>query len=168
VRKIFIFALFNALLCNLSFFSQANSWPTHTDHRKTKFCENFSIRKFNNSIVNVPANAIRENKYSTTSFIYNPFSFSLGINFAHFIPTNSAKELNWDTPLLNLGGEILISYKLSKRTSLISGFNYQSGKIALTHVYYGDRTIFHEISIPVLVDYYALSLFKTNLHFKTI
>lgn len=66
-----------------------------------------------------------------------------------------------------MGGEVLISHKFNKRLGLFSGVNYQYGKIALKNVYYGDRTKFHEISIPVLGDYYAFNLLETNLHFKT-
>jgi len=75
---------------------------------------------------------------------------NIGINLLHIIPTNYANELSWITPPLNFGGEILIGNKLDKHFKIYSGLNYQYGKIFLQHIYYGDRTFFHEISIPVL------------------
>lgn len=92
---------------------------------------------------------------------------SAGVIFSHFIPTDAATDLDWKTQVLSPGGEILIGYEFNNNLRLITGLNYQYGKIALKNVYYEDQTKFHEISIPVICDFYSFNLFKTTFNLST-
>lgn len=96
-------------------------------------------------------------------------SFSLGVTFSHFIPTGKAKELYWKTSVVNLGGESLIRYRVNKNFGLSSGVNYQYGKISTgtSFDYYGDRTMFHEITFPVLADYPCFKISETKFFLTT-
>lgn len=112
-------------------------------------------------------NKISNDAISSTVDSTNNISLSLGVTFSHFIPTNEAKDKYWDTPLLNMGGEALISYNFNENQSILTGFNYQYGKIALKDYYYGDRTMFHEITFPILGDFSVLNISKTKLFLRT-
>ncbi len=115
------------------------------------------------------SNSVRENNDSINPLIdsTNNISFSIGATFSHFVPTKEATEKYWDTPPINMGGEALISYKFTDNQSILTGFNYQYGKIALKDDYYGDRTMFHEITFPVLIDVSVFSISKTKLFLRT-
>jgi hypothetical protein len=78
---------------------------------------------------------------------------SVGVVMSHFIPTDDATGLNWKTQVLSPGGEVLMGYGFNNKLYLMTGLNYQLGKISLSHFYYGDRTFLHEISVPVLFGY---------------
>lgn len=79
-------------------------------------------------------------------------ALSFGVNLVHFFPTEEAQAKDWKTSPLNLGGELLLKYRLNRKLSVLTGANYQHGKISLNHHYYGDRTNFHELTTPVLIE----------------
>lgn len=95
------------------------------------------------------------------------FFVTVGFVLSHFIPTDAATDLDWKTQELSPGGEVLLGYEFNNNLRLITGLTYQYGKIALKNVYYEDRTKFHEISIPVICDFYSFNLFKTNFNLST-
>lgn len=95
------------------------------------------------------------------------FLVTAGVVLLHFIPNDDATDLNWKTQILSPGGEVLIGYEFNNNLKLKTGLYYQYGNIALKDVYYGDRTMFHEISIPVICDFYSFNLFKTTFNLST-
>jgi len=117
----------------------------------------------------IASNSVRMNNDSIISLVdsTNDISISIGATFSHFIPTKEATDKYWDTPPLNIGGEALISYNFTDNQSILTGLNYQYGKIALKDYYYGDRTMFHEITFPVLGDFSVFSISKTKLFLRT-
>jgi hypothetical protein len=95
------------------------------------------------------------------------FFVTAGVVLLHFIPTDDATDLNWKTQVISPGGEVLFGYEFNNKLKLKTGLYYQYGNIALKDVYYGDRTMFHEISIPVICDFYSFNLFKTTFNLST-
>jgi len=117
----------------------------------------------------IASNSVKINNDPIISLVdsTNNISLSIGATFSHFIPTKEATDKYWDTPSINMGGEALISYNFTDNQSILTGLNYQYGKIALKDDYYGDRTIFHEITFPVLGDFSVFSISKTKLFLRT-
>lgn len=92
-------------------------------------------------------------------------TISIGIVLSHFSPTKKGRDASSQTSLFNLGGESLINVNLKNELSLSTGLYYQFGKIETTFV--KERTIFGEISIPVLVNIPLTHSDKNRLNIST-
>lgn len=109
-----------------------------------------------------------QTKTDTSSLVKDKrTSILFGINFTHYTPTSQAKDKDWITAPFNLGAELLVAYYKRKNWSFYTGINYQYGKIAFDHHYYGDRTKFHEISVPFLTDLPSFKIFNADLMVRT-
>lgn len=94
-------------------------------------------------------------------------SLLFGVNFTHYIPTEYRKDLGDVTAPFCIGGEVLLSYQIIQNWKTYIGANYQYGKITSSHHYYGRRTWFHEVTLPIITDLPSLKLFKTKFLLRT-
>ena len=94
-------------------------------------------------------------------------SVSAGAVISHYFPTNTDTDLDWQTQIFSPGAEILIGYQLKNKVKIMTGLNYQYRTLALSNVYYEDKTKFHELSIPLICDFYDFILFKSTFYFTT-
>ena len=79
---------------------------------------------------------------------------SLGVIIAHFNTANNrcTRNIIYSTPF-NLGAEALVNYKLYNNWLLLTGVNYQFGRLGYDGVP-SERLTFGELTVPVLTSIY--------------
>ena len=75
---------------------------------------------------------------------------SCGLVMAHFSATNNSQESDYETSLLNLGGESLINFNLKNKLGFSTGLHYQYGKAEKSLV--KERLVFGELSLPAILN----------------